>query len=87
MNNELTVNWSELNMYYFQLRALSHALKCCIEVIQAAGPPVVLGGEYPPPALMLTYHRHMYNLGEHYNSVTDYASDEEAQWNGEADAS
>ncbi|XP_073987717.1 deubiquitinase OTUD6B [Rhodnius prolixus] len=58
-----------------ELRALSEALKCCIEVIQAEGPPMVVGEAYSKdgePKLILTYHRRMYSLGEHYNSVRQY---------------
>jgi len=74
-----------------ELRALSHALKCQIEVIQATGPPMIVGDEYPSsPRLTLTYHRHIYNLGEHYNSVTQYVAEEELNgeaWNGQTNAS
>ena len=50
--------------------ALSKALGCRIEVIQATGTPVTLGKS--GPLLTLTYHRHMYGLGEHYNSTKPY---------------
>ncbi|XP_075212409.1 deubiquitinase OTUD6B isoform X2 [Lycorma delicatula] len=61
-----------------ELRALSHVLKCRIEVIQASGPPVILGEEYQNSSkhIILTYHRHMYGLGEHYNSVQPYCEEE-----------
>ena len=41
------------------------------QVVQAEGPDMVVGAEdYPGiPPLILTYHRHAYGLGEHYNSV------------------
>ena len=41
------------------------------QVVQAEGPDMVVGAEdYPGiPPLLLTYHRHAYGLGEHYNSV------------------
>lgn len=66
-----------LLLYFFQLRALSHVLKCKIEVIQATGPPVILGEEYKNNRhIILTYHRHMYGLGEHYNSVQPYCEEE-----------
>jgi len=62
-----------------ELRALSKALKRPIEVIQANGPQMVIGeefigengasGENGGSALLLTYHRHAYGLGEHYNAA------------------
>lgn len=42
------------------------------EVIQSEGRPVVIGDEFGDPSskpILLTYHRHMFGLGEHYNSV------------------
>jgi len=55
-----------------EITALSQALKKPIEVIQAEGPPVQVGIEDFPglKPIVLTYHRHYYGLGEHYNSVT-----------------
>ncbi|CAG4944363.1 unnamed protein product [Colias eurytheme] len=53
-----------------EIRALSNILKCPITVIQATGPETIeQGEEYPGPSLIITYHRHMYSLGEHYNST------------------
>ncbi|XP_036317835.1 deubiquitinase OTUD6B [Rhagoletis pomonella] len=53
-----------------ELKALSSILKVPIEVLQAEGPPTVLGAdEFAGPNLLITYHRHMYSLGEHYNST------------------
>uniref|UniRef100_A0A182QLB3 OTU domain-containing protein n=1 Tax=Anopheles farauti TaxID=69004 RepID=A0A182QLB3_9DIPT len=53
-----------------EIKALSSSLKCPIEVIQAVGPTTVHGeGEDAKRKLVLTYHRHMYRLGEHYNST------------------
>ncbi|XP_018800308.1 PREDICTED: OTU domain-containing protein 6B [Bactrocera latifrons] len=52
-----------------ELKALSSILKVPIEVLQAEGPPTVQGAdEFAGPSLLITYHRHMYSLGEHYNS-------------------
>ncbi|GIY37254.1 deubiquitinase OTUD6B [Caerostris darwini] len=44
---------------------------CCkpIEIIQATGPSVIVGNENKSPKLIISYHRHAYGLGEHYNSV------------------
>lgn len=52
-----------------ELRALSNILKCPIKVIQAAGQPTLQGESFTGPELVLTYHRHLYRLGEHYNST------------------
>ncbi|XP_014283632.1 deubiquitinase OTUD6B isoform X3 [Halyomorpha halys] len=63
-----------------ELRALSVALKCCVEVIQSEGPSMIVGEEYLKDGaskLILTYHRRMYSLGEHYNSVQPFCQDEE----------
>ena len=43
---------------------------CVLQVVQAEGPPMVLGEQFAQKPLILTYHRHAYGLGEHYNSVT-----------------
>lgn len=52
-----------------ELLALSSVLGRSIEVIQAEGPPMVVGEHFTGPRLLLSYHRHAYGLGEHYNSV------------------
>ena len=62
-----------------ELQVLSHVLKCPIEVIQASGAPYIIGESYSTEKKMiLTYHRHMYELGAHYNSVTKYVKEEES---------
>ncbi|XP_046733725.1 deubiquitinase OTUD6B [Diprion similis] len=63
-----------------ELQVLSQVLKCPIEVIQATGSPYVIGEEYKDEGkkVTLTYHRHMYGLGAHYNSVTKFAINEES---------
>lgn len=54
-----------------EIKALSNALRVPIEVLQATGPPTLQNeGEFAGAALVLTYHRHMYSLGEHYNATT-----------------
>ncbi|XP_056644415.1 deubiquitinase OTUD6B [Diorhabda carinulata] len=60
-----------------ELRALSNILTCPIKVIQAAGPPTVQGEQFKAPQLILTYHRYLYRLGEHYNSTIPIADDED----------
>ncbi|KAG7311523.1 hypothetical protein JYU34_002569 [Plutella xylostella] len=53
-----------------EIRALSNSLKCPIKVIQATGPESIdQGMEFEGTPIVLTYHRHMYSLGEHYNST------------------
>jgi len=44
-------------------------LKCPIKIIQAIGPPTIQGEQFDGEPLILTYHRHLYRLGEHYNST------------------
>ncbi|EZA61652.1 hypothetical protein DMN91_009923 [Ooceraea biroi] len=62
-----------------ELQVLSRILKCPIEVIQATGTPYIVGEEYSNgKKVTLTYHRHMYELGAHYNSVTKHVQDEES---------
>ncbi|KYN14106.1 PREDICTED: OTU domain-containing protein 6B [Trachymyrmex cornetzi] len=62
-----------------ELQVLSRILKCPIEVIQATGAPYIIGDEYSNgKKVILTYHRYMYELGAHYNSVTKYVQDEES---------
>lgn len=52
-----------------ELQALSNSLCCPIEVVQATGKIVQGESEFKGKPLILTYHRHMYSLGEHYNSA------------------
>ena len=53
-----------------ELKALSEHLGRPLEVVQAEGPPMVVGeGEGKGPNLVIAYYRHMYGLGEHYNST------------------
>ncbi|XP_076232746.1 deubiquitinase OTUD6B [Calliopsis andreniformis] len=62
-----------------ELQVLSHLLKCPIEVVQASGAPYIIGDNYNnDKKMILTYHRHMYELGAHYNSVTKYVEEEES---------
>lgn len=52
-----------------ELTALAEILKCPIHVIQATSPTIILGEGFTTEPLIITYHRHMYGLGEHYNST------------------
>lgn len=62
-----------------ELKALSNILRCPIKVIQASGPQTVQGENFDGPPLVLTYHRHLYRLGEHYNSTTQNNSNDDTQ--------
>ncbi|KAL2521419.1 Cysteine proteinases superfamily protein [Forsythia ovata] len=60
-----------------ELGALTHCLKKHITVFSGSFPDVEMGKEYKPgdgpysssSSIMLSYHRHAFGLGEHYNSV------------------
>lgn len=53
-----------------EIKALSQILKSPIEVVQSTGPPTVQGvDQFKGSNLIITYHRHMYSLGEHYNGT------------------
>lgn len=53
-----------------EISALSQILQLPIEVIQATGPPTIQGDDkFKGPNLIITYHRNMYSLGEHYNGT------------------
>ncbi|CAH0557471.1 unnamed protein product [Brassicogethes aeneus] len=81
MDEEKTVNEDEFKKYckdvattklwggQLELKALSNILSCPIKVIQASGPPTIQGEGLDGPELILTYHRFLYRLGEHYNST------------------
>ncbi|CAG9767537.1 unnamed protein product [Ceutorhynchus assimilis] len=61
-----------------ELKALSNILECPIKVIQATGPPTVQGESFNKNSeLTLTYHRHLYRLGEHYNSTLPLVAEDE----------
>eukprot|EP01113_Clastostelium_recurvatum_P039266 TRINITY_DN5983_c0_g2_i1.p1 TRINITY_DN5983_c0_g2~~TRINITY_DN5983_c0_g2_i1.p1 ORF type:complete len:320 (-),score=83.72 TRINITY_DN5983_c0_g2_i1:525-1484(-) len=54
-----------------EIQALTHSLRTPIIVHAANVPDVVMGTEYTSssPPLHISYHKHAYTLGEHYNSV------------------
>eukprot|EP00043_Microstomoeca_roanoka_P009212 m.87749 g.87749 ORF g.87749 m.87749 type:complete len:296 (+) comp14516_c0_seq2:162-1049(+) len=52
-----------------EIRALAEALNVKIEVYQADAPKQVIGPESSDQSIRLSYHRHQYGLGEHYNAV------------------
>ncbi|KAF8320110.1 cysteine proteinase [Clavulina sp. PMI_390] len=64
-----------------EIMALSRAYNVAIYVVQTGPPPIVKhspipGGETPSgtPIAYISYHRRMYGLGEHYNSLRPKAS-------------
>lgn len=60
-----------------EIKALSNALKVPIEVLQSSGPPTIQNDDnFSGPPLVLTFHRFMYSLGEHYNSTKCLEADE-----------
>ncbi|KAI9332340.1 hypothetical protein BDR26DRAFT_921741 [Obelidium mucronatum] len=55
-----------------EIKAMSSALKREIHIVQMGSPVVKIGDEFKSNTakpLMLSYHRHHYGLGEHYNSL------------------
>lgn len=58
-----------------EIRALSSILHCPIKVIQANSGPTIQGEQFKGPELVLAYHRHLYRLGEHYNSTITISDD------------
>eukprot|EP00953_Heterococcus_sp_UTEX-ZZ885_P029082 15470-Heterococcus_DN1.PRE.1 len=57
-----------------ELRALSAELRVPIEVFKATeSVPMVVGSEHNGVPLRITFHRHYYALGEHYNAVVSAA--------------
>lgn len=63
-----------------ELQVLSKILECPIEVIQATGAPYIVGDEFDAmKKLTVTYHRHMYELGAHYNSVTKHTPSDQPE--------
>lgn len=63
-----------------EIQAISNCIKVRIEVLQSNGSPTISGSEFKSPHLVVTYHRHFFGLGEHYNStrpITSAMEDEE----------
>lgn len=56
-----------------EIQALSNSLNVQIEVLQASGVPAISGSDFKP-RLVVTYHRHFFGLGEHYNSTRPVTS-------------
>lgn len=51
-----------------EIKAISNILRRPIRIIQAEN-EVKLGSDCPNRELIITYHKHLYRLGEHYNST------------------
>lgn len=54
---------------HVEIQAISHAIQRKITVHSAEGSPLSMGDDDTLPTLHISYHRHWYTLGEHYNSV------------------
>jgi OTU domain-containing protein 6 len=54
---------------HLELRALAGALRRPVVVYSADAAPLRLGEDENGEDILLSYHRHYYALGEHYNSV------------------
>jgi len=57
-----------------ELEALVNVLETPIRIFAADSPVIRMGEQYQenPSIITLTYHKHMYVLGEHYNSVKPF---------------
>ncbi|KAK5582612.1 hypothetical protein RB653_004197 [Dictyostelium firmibasis] len=53
---------------HIELKALSQSLKKVITIFNAYSNDIIIGEEFTNP-IYLSYHRHAFTLGEHYNSV------------------
>ncbi|GLT95810.1 hypothetical protein SLE2022_134720 [Rubroshorea leprosula] len=70
---ESTAAWER----QLELGALTHCLRKHIMIFSGSFPDVEMGKEYKAEtgsdslkgSIMLSYHRHTFGLGEHYNSV------------------
>jgi OTU domain-containing protein 6 len=52
-----------------ELRAVADLFAVQVEVVQGEGGELVIGDHKDGGRLVLTYHRHMFGTGEHYNST------------------
>jgi len=52
-----------------ELRAISQIYEKPIEIYQASSSTLRIGEEFNKPPIRLSYHRHQYGLGEHYNAL------------------
>jgi len=52
-----------------EVRAIANSLDCPVIIYDAESPNVIMGDVSVKEPLRISYHRHYYALGEHYNSV------------------
>ncbi|KAI8905766.1 hypothetical protein DFJ77DRAFT_478889 [Powellomyces hirtus] len=62
---EKTADWGGQT----ELQAIARALKRPIHIVQAGSPTLTVGEEFTSEPLYVSYHRHAYGLGAHYNSL------------------
>eukprot|EP00794_Sanderia_malayensis_P019247 gene19247-21175_t len=62
---------------HLEIQALSKALKVTVEIFQANSPVLKIGEDFSDDSntIRISYHRHAYGLGEHYNSVVQKEDD------------
>jgi OTU domain-containing protein 6 len=63
-----------------ELKALADILAVQIEVVQSQGAELLIGDSVKSAGkerLVITYHRHMFGMGEHYNSTEPLSPDDE----------
>ncbi|KAJ3155550.1 OTU domain-containing protein 6B [Geranomyces variabilis] len=56
-----------------ELQALARALGRPIHIVQAGTPTLVVGEQFTSEPLFVSYHKHAYGLGAHYNSLLPVA--------------
>ncbi|KAI8817853.1 uncharacterized protein EV422DRAFT_499646 [Fimicolochytrium jonesii] len=61
-----------------ELQAISRALERPIHVVQMGTPVLKIGEDLDADPLFVSYHRHAYGLGEHYNSLLPTLEDDHA---------
>jgi OTU domain-containing protein 6 len=55
-----------------EIQALTNILKVPIEIYSATSPVVRMGDDFTEEnPVLLSYHKHMYTMGEHYNSIVE----------------
>ncbi|XP_038070453.1 deubiquitinase OTUD6B-like [Patiria miniata] len=62
---------------HHEISAMTHLFKLPIQIIQADSPTLTIGEQFQQQPLVLSYHRHAYGLGEHYNSTMPVSSQEQ----------
>jgi len=62
-----------------EIVALSKALDRCIAVYSAGAEPIVTGDSNSDKPINISFHRHYFGLGEHYNSIVPVLEEEEEE--------